>query len=306
MAHQLGNKKSMNPIAFRPLYWSFTFFPGQRCNTLGMLLDDKHPIFKNFPTSAYSDWQWESIYPDARAFIFNKAPKDIKFIAQPIDDFHRNNRLGAIFELKVGKGSLLVTGFDLQKNFVGHTLYHSILKYMNSPEFQPTQTMPLDDLATMLKLADASPVTAPAPYEQALVYIDCASQLERAGAADWLTGFDAVQLLRDSKYSLENASVWKDATGCAWHGKDYTINLSLPMGVIGHVIFSVHDWNQLGRDGTITVEGREYSIGKHDGEAKDIKIPVMREDTTDGKIQIKVKATSGPNIMMRRCIFIED
>ena len=76
--------------------------------------------------------EWQSVYKDARAFYINDYPESYKPIAQPVDDFHRNNKLASIFELKVGKGKLLVCGFDLkdEKNPAARQLKNSILHYI--------------------------------------------------------------------------------------------------------------------------------------------------------------------------------
>ena len=90
-ASALGTEETCDKISFYPLYWSLTFFPGQGKNTIGMVIRDKHPLFAQFPTDSHSDWQWQSIYKDARAFYINDYPETYKPIAQPVDDFHRNN-----------------------------------------------------------------------------------------------------------------------------------------------------------------------------------------------------------------------
>ena len=112
-AHQLGTEESSVKALFYPLYWSLTFFPGQGKTSIGLLLDEKHPAFNSFPTDSHSNWQWESISSDAKGFILNDLPHDYKVIAQPIDDFHRNNKVGSIFEFKVGEVKLLVSGYNL-------------------------------------------------------------------------------------------------------------------------------------------------------------------------------------------------
>ena len=116
MANNLGTEENSVSVDFYPLYWSLTFFPGQGKTSIGMLLKDKHPAFKNFPTNFHSDWQWETFKNTTKGFILNDLPKAYKPIAQVVDDFHRNNKEGAIFEFKVGKGKLLVCGFDINNN----------------------------------------------------------------------------------------------------------------------------------------------------------------------------------------------
>ncbi len=114
LAHALGNEETSVETNFYPLYWSLTFFPGQGKTCLGLLLKDSHPAFNHFSTSCHSDWQWETISNLAKGFILNELPASYKPIAQPVDDFHRNNKIGSIFELKVGKGKLLVCGYNLK------------------------------------------------------------------------------------------------------------------------------------------------------------------------------------------------
>lgn len=121
-----------------------------------MLLKDKHPVFNDFPTDNHSDWQWESAYNGARVFFINNFPADFKPLAQPINDFHENNKIAAIFELKAGKGKLLICGFDLklgkdvEANPVVRQLRKSILHYMNSADFNPAYEKPVGYIKEMM------------------------------------------------------------------------------------------------------------------------------------------------------------
>ena len=67
-------------------------------------------------------------------------PADYLPIAQPVDDFHRNNKVGSIFELKIGNGKLMVCGYPIlnEDNPVSRQLYYSLIEYMNSEEFNPS------------------------------------------------------------------------------------------------------------------------------------------------------------------------
>lgn len=147
-----GQDGSFTPVSFYPLYWSLTWFPGQGINTLGMLIKDKHPVFASFPTDKHSDWQWENIFKNARGFYINDYPSDYKPMAQPVNDFHENNKIAAIFELKAGKGKLLICGFDLyigkeqEAGPVARQLKSSILQYMNSDDFNPVYERPMEYL----------------------------------------------------------------------------------------------------------------------------------------------------------------
>ena len=74
--------------------------------------------------------------------------------------------------------------------------------------------------------------------------------------------------------------------------------MSIPDGMTGDLYIHIHDWNRLNRSGKIWFEGREFAIGKHDGEGRWLKLHVMREDANDGKLLIKTTCHSGPNLMI--------
>jgi len=138
LANELGTDENSVQANFYPLYWSLTFFPGQGKTCIGLLLKENHSAFHDFPTSYHSDWQWETISKDAKGFILNNMPESYKPIAQPVDDFHRNNKVGSIFELRVGKGAILVCGYNLNADLpVARQLKNSLMKYMRSPDFNP-------------------------------------------------------------------------------------------------------------------------------------------------------------------------
>ena len=69
------------------------------------------------------------------------------------------------------------------------------------------------------------------------------------------------------------------------------------------------DPNRNNRTGHGTCEGRPFTVPKHQN-AKDgiwwAKLPVMREDFLDGKIELSCQATTGPNLMIDRIVLTED
>ncbi len=142
-AHDPGTSEGSFMAHYYPLYWSLTWFPGQGKTCIGLWLDEDHPAFSYFPTAFHSDWQWEAISSDATGFILNDFPGGYRPIAQPVDDFHRNNKTGSIFECRVGEGRLLVCGYDLEddQNPVSRQLKYSLLKYMNTAGFDPSYSI---------------------------------------------------------------------------------------------------------------------------------------------------------------------
>lgn len=136
------------PGLFPPEFWNYGMFkqisesnrkpisPG----TLGILTNPEHPIFDNFPTDFYTNWQWFSIIKASNSLILDNTLSDYRPIVQVIDNLERNHKLGMIFEFKVGDGKLLVCSSQLLRitdKPEAAQLYRSMLKYMGSENFQP-------------------------------------------------------------------------------------------------------------------------------------------------------------------------
>jgi hypothetical protein len=138
---------------FLPVFWSLTFFPKQ-AGTMGILCDPRHPALAEFPTDMYSNWQWFEPTQPSRVFILDDTPPGYRPIVQVIDDFHRNHKLGAVFETRVGSGSLLVCSLDLESNLsrrpVARQLRYSLMRYVNSPAFAPKVQLPVSVLSKLL------------------------------------------------------------------------------------------------------------------------------------------------------------
>lgn len=308
-ASDLGNVKTADMISFYPLYWSLTFFPGQGINTIGLLLRDKHPAFKEFPTDAHSNWQWQAIYKGAKGFYINNFPAIYRPIAQPIDDFHRNNKLASIFELKVGKGKLLVTGFNIQdkKNPVSQQLKASLEKYMVSDDFAPDYEPNLDSLRKMFVFVEPLKSVAPKAFKNSLLYVEAGKKSHAIDRnVDWSPVMDLSEAIKSTTYSVKAEGVWKDELSSAWQGKQMEVTMHVPQGMIGTFYVFFHDWNNLGRQADIEFEGRPYTLGRHDKEGQWIKLHVMREDSNDGVLKLKVNTSKGPSIMISKIALTEE
>lgn len=126
---------------FMPVFWSPVWFPTQKPNTMSLLCDPKHPAFSSFPTESYSNWQWYDLLNNSLVVTLNDAPVTLRPIVQMIDNFARNNRMGCVFEGRVGKGRLLLCTIKLpdmaEKNPVARQLLKSIYDYAGSDKFNP-------------------------------------------------------------------------------------------------------------------------------------------------------------------------
>ena len=140
VAAGLEESETVRATRFLPVFWSFAMFSSQP-GVLGLLCDPEHPALAGFPTEDHCDWQWRELMDGGRSIVLNAAPPELRPIVQPIDDFHRADKLGAVFEARVGEGKLLVCSFDIERDLENHLaarqLRHSLLSYMNSPDFEP-------------------------------------------------------------------------------------------------------------------------------------------------------------------------
>lgn len=145
---------------FIPDYWNYRMFKGiSESNkkpvspgTMSILTNPMHPLFKDFPTEFYTNWQWWPIIKKSRPFILDNTPADYRPIVQVVDNIERNHKLGLIFEFRIGDGKLLVCMSDLKSvrdKPEGRQLYNSILNYMSSADFNPLQKLTAQELKSL-------------------------------------------------------------------------------------------------------------------------------------------------------------
>jgi hypothetical protein len=121
--------------------------------TMGLLINNTHPVFKDFPCEEYSTYQWWSIVSNSRSVILDGTPKELNLMVQTIDNFERNHKLGMLFECNVLKGKLLVCTCDFEKiedKLEGKQFLFSILNYASSKEFKPAVDMSVPDIERLL------------------------------------------------------------------------------------------------------------------------------------------------------------
>jgi hypothetical protein len=130
--------------SFLPVFWSPVWFDREPA-TMGILVNPDHPIFAEFPTDLYSNWQWHSLIEGSHAIVLDSCPKEFRPLVQVVDNFSRNHRLGSVFEAKVGPGKLLVCSLQLNQDAPDNqtpeqrAMLASIASYVGSQTFAPTQ-----------------------------------------------------------------------------------------------------------------------------------------------------------------------
>ncbi len=154
------------PGGYATDYWCWPMFnntPG----TMGCLIDARHPALAKFPTTDHSERQWTEIARAATPVVLLDAPAGWRPIVQVIDNYERNERLGLIFETRVGAGRLLVCAVDLLAEPLrgrpeARQLESSLLAYAGSAAFAPRLSVDPAalDLALRPSLAQGRSATA--------------------------------------------------------------------------------------------------------------------------------------------------
>lgn len=310
LAHGLDNDRTRR-TGFLSVYWSSAWFP-ETPGTLGIHCDPTHPALARFPTEGHSDWQWHDLTTGATTLDLDGAPADLRPIVQPVTDFHRCERLGDLFEARVGPGRLLVCGYDLTSEIdsrpVARQLRRSLLRYIVSGDFLPEVELEPAFVTLLLRAREPLPVADDVAERlpRSVLHVRAAARLDRLGRdVPWAPERDEV-LRREQGFAwrVARGETWKDPAGAAWHGNPLELELDVPRRWCGSLLAHVHDWNGLGRRGLVDFDGRTYRLGVHDAEGLWMALPVEPGSTADGRIELGARPTAGPNLMITEIALI--
>ncbi|MCU0405044.1 MAG: beta-galactosidase [Chitinophagaceae bacterium] len=142
-------------IGFSSMFWNTAWTGGQPPVSLGILVNPAHPALQDFPTEYYSNWQWWDAMAHSAAIQLDSVAPALNPIVRVIDDWVTARSLGLVFECKVGKGKLMVSGIDLLSNQhnrpAAKQLLYSLQKYMISNRFNPSTQLSLDKIKGLMK-----------------------------------------------------------------------------------------------------------------------------------------------------------
>ncbi|MCW5550777.1 MAG: hypothetical protein KIS67_01290 [Verrucomicrobiae bacterium] len=127
-------------LGFSSIFWNTAWTGRQAPTTLGIWCDPKHPALAQFPTEYHSNWQWWYLIHRAGALRLDLLPKEIEPVVRVIDDWFTARPLALIVEGKVGKGKIMICGFDLTRDaedIVSRQMRTSLLAYMGTKQFAP-------------------------------------------------------------------------------------------------------------------------------------------------------------------------
>ena len=137
-------------LGFSSIFWNTAWTQRQAPTTLGILCDARQPLFAEFPTEDFSNWQWWYLIQHAQAMILDNLPGGLTPSVQVIDDWTTNHKLALAFEAKVGRGKIFVCSVDLEHGLerdpVRRQFRTSLLDYLASPGFQPKWTVAAETL----------------------------------------------------------------------------------------------------------------------------------------------------------------
>ena len=142
-------------IGFSSIFWNTAWTNGQAPHTLGILCNPKHSALSNFPTQYHSNWQWWDGMSHSNAIRFDAIDSKLQPIVRVIDDWVTARPLGLVFECRVGKGKLMVSGIDLvtdqDKRIEARQLLYSLKKYMGTNAFNPQTQVAADKIKNLFQ-----------------------------------------------------------------------------------------------------------------------------------------------------------
>ena len=143
------------PVRFNPSFWNSQMGPTW-ARGMGMIIQNAHPAFASFPTTADGGWQWQSLIENARGLRVEKLGCDcITNLVQPIDEWNRNDKMSLLFECQVGTGRLMMTSINLEQDTPqAAALKKSILSYMKSDAFEPQGQVSWKQLLSLFEIND--------------------------------------------------------------------------------------------------------------------------------------------------------
>lgn len=218
-------------VGFSSIFWNTAWTNGQLPHTLGILCDPTHAALSDFPTEFHSNWQWWDAMSHSNAISLDAFDSKPEPIVRIIDDWVTNRNLAMLFEVRIGKGNLLVSGVDLVSNLerrpAARQMLFSVKKYMQSDAFAPGTAASVDSVRALFK----------SPAE--LLRMGA-----KATATSFQQGYEAQNLLDGNSGTLWHTE-WK--TGPAPYPHSVSVDLGKTVELKGISCLPRQDGNGNGR-----------------------------------------------------------
>lgn len=168
-------------LSFRPDFWSPMFHTADSDGySLGIFVEKDHPLFTDFPTDCFGDWQWFGPLENARGLLINELPPDLRPMVQPIAAIDLPERLALLLEARVGPGRLLVSTVDLlgKEDPASRALLSAICRYVGGGAFQPETALEPELLRSYLPPLELTSICLRGVRrldagERAALFVDC-------------------------------------------------------------------------------------------------------------------------------------
>jgi beta-galactosidase len=113
----------------------------------GTSLDRRHPALREMPSEGWCDLQFYPLIQGSKTILLNSLPAKIQPLVRCIDRPTRLADRAYLFEASVGRGKLLVSGFNFARAIesrdpAGIYLLDRLVRYALGPEFTPEASLP--------------------------------------------------------------------------------------------------------------------------------------------------------------------
>ncbi len=284
-------------------YINATWDPRGKLSTCGALINDKHPLFKEFPTSSFSDLQWMNLLNNSRAFVLNSTPKQYTPVVWAIEapSTMRNYKLGTIIEMAYGKGLIIGTTLNLQDTVVVQhpelkQLKQSLLNYAATANTKLLPRLNKETLRSIFyppfSLAEISDIG-----KNVVLEILPSANLNHNGTYKWNKNNDKY-LIKDSRYDyvlnqtdsrwdpIPNAS-FKNESFKAWNLHRTTLEIKCPSNFMGKLYLKFDSSNDhVG--GYCYFAGNAFQIQKSE-ENNFICLDISPDMVSDGKLKLNFR-----------------
>ena len=106
-----------------------------------------HPILKNMPNEGFCGWQFWEMVEGGKAICFDADAVPFNPIIEIVSPHKYVVKQSALFEFNVAGGRLMVCSFNMKDSDPAASwLKSEILNYMNSEEFNPADTIAIENL----------------------------------------------------------------------------------------------------------------------------------------------------------------
>lgn len=115
----------------------------------GTVIDRSHPALRDMPSDGWCDLQFYSLIQGSKPVFLNPLPSKIRPLVRCIDRPTRLMDRAYLFEAAVGRGKLLVSGFNFAGAITGEDpgavfFFDRLVRYALGPEFAPAASLPED------------------------------------------------------------------------------------------------------------------------------------------------------------------